>query len=48
MNSLIDPVEKAANAFINVWRALPQPFTALFSVGLVLCILYALYQLLSR
>lgn len=48
MGNLVDPVERAANAFILIWRALPQPFTALFSVGLALCILYAIYQLLSR
>lgn len=46
--SLIDPVEKASNAFILIWRSLPQPFIALFAVGLVLCVLYALYMILSR
>lgn len=45
---MINPVNNAVNAFLHIWDALPLPLRAVFYVGLVFAILYALYQILSR
>lgn len=45
---VVNPVAPAVNAFLAIWSALPGPLKAVFYVGLVLALVYALYQILSR
>lgn len=50
MNSelYVNPIEKAANAFLIIWHHLPLPVRSLFYVSLILVVIWALYSMLSR